>query len=81
VVALFLFKGLRISLIGLGLGLAASFITLRMMAVTRGETPAPSSWGLAAAVAALVIVVALVASWIPARRAAHVDPIEALRTE
>jgi predicted permease len=81
VVALFLFKGLRISLIGLGLGLAASFITLRMMAMTRGETPAPSSWGLAAAVAALVIVVALVASWIPARRAAHVDPIEALRTE
>jgi predicted permease len=81
VVGLFLFKGLRISLVGLALGLTFSFITVRMMAVARGETPEPESWGLAALVALLVIGVALVASWIPARRAAHVDPLEALRAE
>ena len=81
VVRLFLFKGLRISLVGLALGLTFSFITVRIMAVARGEATESESWALAALVAALVIVIALVASWIPARRAAHVDPLEALRTE
>ncbi len=81
VVGLFLSKGFRISLIGLVLGLTFSVITVRLMAVSRGETPEPAAWGLAMIVAALVILVTLVASWIPARRAAQVDPLKALRTE
>jgi putative ABC transport system permease protein len=81
VVRLFLFRGLRLSLVGLFLGLTLSLIVLRVMAVARGQDPQPGTIALAALVACVVTAVALAASWVPARRAAYIDPLDALRTD
>jgi predicted permease len=73
-------QGLRLALVGLAVGLAASlFLTrfLRSMIVGVGTNDL-----LTLSTAALLLcVVALVASLIPARRAAAVEPMQALRSE
>ena len=81
VVRMFLLRGLRLSVAGLFLGLTLSVIAVRLMAALRGQEPPAGTIGLAALIACVVIGVALLASWIPARRAAHIDPLLALRTD
>jgi predicted permease len=73
-------NGLRLTLAGVGLGLAASFALTRylgsmLLGVTSTDALTFSS------VAILLCAVALVACFIPARRAMRVDPIVALRYE
>ena len=80
VVRMFFMAGIRVALLGLVLGLPLSILALRLLANTFGM-PAASSPVLAAMIAAAVITVAGLATWIPSRRAAGVDPLRALRAE
>jgi putative ABC transport system permease protein len=81
VVRLFVRRGLRICLVGLVIGLALGIGGVRVISAVEGKEPPTGTLGLSALVAVFVIGVALLASWIPARRAACIDPLEALRVE
>lgn len=73
-------QGLRLALAGLGVGLAMALVFarfLRGMLFGVGTT----DWMTFGVVPALLLVVTLAACFVPARRAATVDPMQALRTE
>jgi predicted permease len=72
--------GLTLALIGLAAGLGAALMLTRLMKALLFEV-SPNDPATFASVAALIIVVAAVASLIPAVRATRVDPIVALREE
>jgi putative ABC transport system permease protein len=80
VLRMILSQGFRLALIGVGLGLAASFALARLMTgLLFGVKPSdPLTFVL---VTAALLAVALAACWIPAHRATRVDPVVALRYE
>jgi len=80
VVQMVLRKGARLALVGVVIGIAAALgLTPLMRSLLFGVTAQdPETF---AAVAALLIAVALLACYIPARRATRIDPLVALRYE
>jgi putative ABC transport system permease protein len=78
VVRLILGQGLAVSLAGVGLGLAgAAAVTRVVSSFLVGVSPTdPMTF---AGVTAILFAVAIVASFVPARRASRVDPVVALR--
>ena len=80
VIKLVVRDGLKLVLIGVGVGLAgALFLTRMMTTLLFGVTPTDAV--TYATVALGLVVVALIACCIPARRATKVDPLVALRFE
>ena len=80
IVALVMRRGLWQIAAGLGLGLAAAWPAARVMAnLPIGVSP--SDPVVFVVVASLLAIVGLLACWIPARRAAGLDPVKAIRYE
>jgi putative ABC transport system permease protein len=80
VLQLVLAHGVRLTLVGVGIGLAATFLLTRYVSSLLFNVPAYDPMTLVGVVAAL-IVISLCACYLPARRATLVDPIVALREE
>src|SRR5216683_1471801 len=72
--------GLRLVGIGVGLGLIVSVAIGRVIATQLWGVSAYDPWTLTC-VPAVLLITGLLACWLPARRAANVDPLVALRYE
>jgi len=80
IAALIVRQGGLVSLAGVGVGLAAAFAGSRVIeSLLYGISPRDP--GVFAGTAVILLGVALFACWLPARRAARLSPLEALRTE
>ena len=73
-------EGLRLSVAGIGIGLIGALAVTRVMAsMLVGVNPTdPVTF---AAIVVLFGVIAMAASWMPARRASRLDPMQAIRQE
>src|SRR5262245_11958878 len=80
VMRLVLRESFVLAVVGAGIGLAGGFASARLMARLLFGVSATDPWTFGE-MAAIVVVVALLASYGPASRAARLDPVRALRSE
>jgi putative ABC transport system permease protein len=80
VLRMVVWRGMSLALIGVALGVAAALALTQVMKNLLFEVSAtdPATFAL---IALLLVGVALIASYIPARRATKIDPLQALRHE
>jgi putative ABC transport system permease protein len=80
VLRLVLEHGLKVAVVGIGVGLLAAFGLTRLLSkmVYGVSTTDPATFLV---ITGLLLIVALLASLLPAWRATRVDPLEALRCE
>ena len=80
IVGMVVAEGMTLAAIGVGLGIAISDVAVRLLAtLLYGVTPTD---GMSFALAATsLLLFALIATYLPARRASRIDPVIALRTE
>jgi len=80
VLRMVLTQGMHVIMVGLAVGIGGALLFSRLMQALLFQTPVtdPATF---AGVALVFVVVALIASYIPARRVIRVDPLIALRTE
>jgi ABC-type antimicrobial peptide transport system permease subunit len=71
-------RSMRLTFVGLAIGLMAAFALARPLAVLLFEL-SPHDVMTFLAVPAILAAISFLASWLPARRAARIDPLEALR--
>ncbi len=80
VLALVIVRGMRMALLGVAIGLACSLAVTRLMSGVLYQS-SPYDAGTLVAAALFLCAVGLISILIPARRAAGIDPIQALRAE
>lgn len=82
VARMFLESGVKSAVLGLAIGLPITLAVLQVL-IAQGEMRMPATLPIVfgVVIAGMLVVVAAIATWIPARRAAQVDPGLTLRAE
>jgi putative ABC transport system permease protein len=80
ILRLILREGLTLALVGVSIGIVGAFVATRVLSAMLDEVRATDFFTFLC-MALILLLVALLASYIPARRAASVDPVVALRFE
>jgi putative ABC transport system permease protein len=82
VARMFLASGVKSAVVGLAIGLPVTVAVLQVL-ISQGEMGMPETLPMfvGVVIAGMLLAVAAIATWIPARRAAHVDPGLSLRAE
>jgi putative ABC transport system permease protein len=79
-IRLVVWQGVRLALLGIGVGLMVAIVLTRLMSTLLFGVSASDPLTFVAIVL-LLLLVALLACWIPALRTTKVDPMTALRCE